>query len=122
MSGPANLWREGLGGGFRAGLALVAVLGLLPLGIDSPYTLGILIVSMYFALLALGWNVLAGFTGQFSLAPGAFPMLGAHATALLSYYLKAPLAIGIPAAIIGTALLGWVLGRIILRLKGPYLS
>jgi branched-chain amino acid transport system permease protein len=30
--------------------------------------------------------------------------------------------VGIPAAIVGTALLGWLLGRVVLRLKGPYLS
>lgn len=94
----------------------------MPFFVSSPYTLGILIVSMYFALLALGWNLLAGFTGQFSLAPAAFAMLGAYATALLDYHLKAPLAIGIPAAIVGTGLLGWLLGRIVLRLKGPYLA
>jgi branched-chain amino acid transport system permease protein len=101
---------------------VVALLALAPLFVSSPYTLGILIVSMYFAMLALGWNLLAGFTGQFSLAPAAFAMLGAYATALLDYHLKAPLAIGIPAAIVGTALLGWLLGRIVLRLKGPYLA
>ncbi|HXS53752.1 MAG TPA: branched-chain amino acid ABC transporter permease, partial [Usitatibacter sp.] len=33
-----------------------------------------------------------------------------------------PLWIGIPAAIAGTAALGWLLGRIVLRLKGPYLA
>jgi branched-chain amino acid transport system permease protein len=33
-----------------------------------------------------------------------------------------PLALGVPAAIVGTALLGWVLGRIVLRLQGPYLA
>jgi branched-chain amino acid transport system permease protein len=101
---------------------VVAILASLPLFVTSPYSLGILIVSMYFALLALGWNLLAGFTGQFSLAPAAFAMLGAYATALLDYHLKAPLAVGIPAAIIGTALLGALLGRIVLRLKGPYLA
>jgi branched-chain amino acid transport system permease protein len=90
--------------------------------VSSPYWLGILIVSIYFALLALGWNLLAGFTGQFSLAPAAFAMLGAYATALLDYHWKMPLAIGVPAAIVGTALLGLVLGRIVLRLQGPYLA
>lgn len=123
MSGDArNLWARRLRTDLRAALAVVAVLACLPLFVTSPYSLGILIVSIYFALLALGWNLLAGFTGQFSLAPAAFAMLGAYATALLDYHLKAPLAIGIPAAIVGTALLGWLLGRIVLRLKGPYLS
>jgi branched-chain amino acid transport system permease protein len=122
MSGARNLWSRRLAADFRASLGLVALLCLLPLFVTSPYTLGILIVSMYFAMLALGWNLLAGFTGQFSLAPAAFAMLGAYATALLDYHLKAPLAVGIPAAIAATALLGYLLGRIVLRLKGPYLA
>jgi branched-chain amino acid transport system permease protein len=122
MSDARNLWTRRLRTDFRAALAVVAILACLPLFVTSPYSLGILIVSIYFALLALGWNLLAGFTGQFSLAPAAFAMLGAYATALLDYHLKAPLALGIPAAIVGTALMGWILGRIVLRLKGPYLA
>jgi branched-chain amino acid transport system permease protein len=122
MSDARNLWARRLRTDLRAALAVVAILACLPLFVTSPYSLGILIVSIYFALLALGWNLLAGFTGQFSLAPAAFAMLGAYATGLLDYHLKAPLAIGIPAAIVATALAGWLLGRIVLRLKGPYLA
>jgi len=122
VSDARNLWANRLRTDFRAALVVVALLATVPLFVSSPYTLGILIVSIYFALIALGWNLLAGFTGQFSLAPAAFAMLGAYTTALLDYHLKAPLAIGIPAAIVGTALLGFLLGRIVLRLKGPYLA
>ena len=122
MNGERNLWSARLATDLRAALAIVAVLALLPLAVSSTYWLGVLVVSIYFALLALGWNLLAGFTGQFSLAPAAFAMIGAYVTALLNYHLKAPLAIGIPAAVVGTALLGWVLGRVVLRLKGPYLA
>lgn len=122
MSDARNLWVNRLRTDFRAALVIVALLACAPIFVTSPYWLGVLIVSVYFALLSLGWNLLAGFTGQFSLAPAAFAMLGAYATALLDYHLKAPLAIGIPAAIVGTALLGWLLGRVVLRLKGPYLA
>ena len=122
MSDSRNLWGNRLRTDFRAALAVVALLACVPLFVSSPYWLGIFIVSMYFALLSLGWNLLAGFTGQFSLAPAAFAMIGAYATALLDYHLKAPLAIGIPAAIVATALVGFLLGRIVLRLAGPYLA
>jgi branched-chain amino acid transport system permease protein len=122
MSTARNLWAHRLRTDFRAAVGVIGVLAVVPLFASSPYTLGILVVSMYFALIALGWNLLAGFTGQFSLAPAAFAMLGAYTTGLLSYHLKAPLAIGIPAAIVATALLGFLLGRIVLRLKGPYLA
>ena len=120
--GERNLWSRRLATDLRAALAIVALLAVVPVFVSSPYWLGILIVSIYFALLALGWNLLAGFTGQFSLAPAAFAMLGAYATALLDYHWKVPLAIGVPAAIVGTALLGLALGRIVLRLQGPYLA
>jgi branched-chain amino acid transport system permease protein len=122
MSTPRNLWANRLRTDFRCSLLVLALLSCAPLFVTSPYTLGILIVSIYFAMLSLGWNLLAGFTGQFSLAPAAFAMLGAYTTALLDYHLKVPLALGMPAAILCTALLGGILGRVILRLKGPYLS
>jgi branched-chain amino acid transport system permease protein len=122
VTGERNLWRRRLAADFRAAIVVLMVLALVPMAVSSPYTLGIVIVSMYFAMLALGWNLLAGFTGQFSLAPAAFAMLGAYATALLDYHLQWPLAAGIPAAIVATAALGWLLGRVVLRLKGPYLA
>ncbi len=122
MKGSANLWSRRLALDFRAALAVVALLALAPLVVTSPYTLGILVVSIYFALLALGWNLLAGFTGQFSLAPAAFAMLGAYVPALLDYHLQTSLALGILAAVVATAALGWLLGRVVLRLKGPYLA
>jgi branched-chain amino acid transport system permease protein len=122
MSTIRNLWSNRLRTDFRAALAILFLLALAPLAVTNTYTLGILIVSMYFAMLSLGWNLLAGFTGQFSLAPAAFAMLGAYATALLDYHWKVPLALGIPAAIVATAGIGWALGRIVLRLKGPYLA
>jgi branched-chain amino acid transport system permease protein len=122
MSDKRNLWVNRLRTDFRAALVVLLVLACLPAFVTGPYALGILIVSIYFALLSLGWNLLAGFTGQFSLAPAAFAMLGAYTTALLNYHLKAPLWFGIPCALIATALLGWALGRVALRLKGPYLA
>jgi len=122
MKGAANLWANRLRTDFRVALAVVGLLACVPIFVSSPYWLGVLIVSMYFAMLSLGWNLLAGFTGQFSLAPAAFAMLGAYTTALLEYHLKAPLAIGIPAAVLGTALTGYLLGRVVLRLTGPYLA
>ncbi len=122
MSDERNLWSRRLVTDFRAALAVVALIALAPLVVRSDYTLGILIVSMYFALLAMGWNLLAGFTGQFSLAPAAFAMLGAYAPGLLDYHWKVSLAWGIPAGVVGTAILGWLLGRVVLRLRGPYLA
>jgi len=117
-----NFLRSKLTQEMRLSLVVLAVLALLPLGISSPYWLGVLIVSMYFAMLSCGWNLLAGYTGQFSLAPAAFAMLGGYTTGLLAYHWKVPLWIGLPMSVVVPGLIGLVLGRIVLRLSGPYLA
>lgn len=117
-----NLLRNKLSQEMRLSLVFLAVLALLPLGVSSPYWLGVLIVSMYFAMLATGWNLLAGYTGQFSLAPAAFAMLGGYTTGLLAYHWQAPLWLGLPLSAVVPGLVGLVLGRIVLRLSGPYLA
>lgn len=122
MKAAANLWQHRLRSDMQAALAICLLLGLVPLVVTGPYTLGIILVSVYFAILALAWNLLAGYTGQFSLAPAAFAMLGAYTTALLDFYWKVPLALGIPAGVAIAALFGLVLGKLVLNLSGPYLS
>lgn len=122
MKPTANLWQHRLRFDMRAALVICAVIGLVPLVVTGPYVLGIILVSIYFAILALAWNLLAGYTGQFSLAPAAFAMIGGYTTALLDHYWQVPLGLGIPAAIVAAALFGLVLGKLVLNLAGPYLA
>lgn len=117
-----NFLRSKLTQEMRLSLAVLAALALVPIVVSSPYWLGVLIVSMYFAMLSTGWNLLAGYTGQFSLAPAAFAMLGGYTTGLLAWHWKVPLWIGLPMSLVVPGLIGLVLGRIVLRLSGPYLS
>ncbi len=106
----------------RFPLAFLAVVAALPALVTNPYWLGVLILCMYFALIAVGWNLLAGYTGQFSMAPAAFAMIGAYTTGLLAEYAHAPPALGIPAGVVVAGFVGMVLGRIVMRLRGPYLA
>jgi branched-chain amino acid transport system permease protein len=122
MKPTANLWQHRLRFDMRAALAICGLIALVPLAVSGPYALGIILVSIYFAILALAWNLLAGYTGQFSLAPAAFAMIGGYTTALLDHYWNVPLALGIPAAVVVTALSGLALGKLVLNLSGPYLS
>ncbi len=117
-----NLYASKLRVELRLSLVLLLALAALPLGVSSPYWLGVLIVSMYFAMLSTGWNLLAGYTGQFSLAPAAFAMLGGYTTGLLAFHWKVPLWIGLPLSFVIPGLIGLVLGRIVLRLAGAYLA
>lgn len=107
---------------FIAALVVLVVVALLPVVVANDYWRGVLIVSMYFAMLASAWNLLAGYTGQFSLAPAAFAMIGAYTTGLLAYHAGLSAAVGIPASIVVAGVVGLVLGRIVMRLRGPYLA
>lgn len=65
--------------------AVVAVLALLPLwpGIVDSYVFSFLFFVFVYAILAQGWNLIAGFGGQISLGSHAFFGLGAYTTAIL---------------------------------------
>jgi branched-chain amino acid transport system permease protein len=106
----------------RAALIVLGIVALLPLAVRNEYWLGVLIVSMYFAMLASAWNLLAGYAGQFSLAPAAFAMIGAYTTGLLWHHFAISPALGIPAAILVAGAIGLALGRVVMRLRGPYLA
>lgn len=67
------------------GAAIVAVLALVPFvpgAIDS-YGFSFLFFVFIYAVLAQGWNLIAGFSGQISLGQHAFFGLGAYTTAIL---------------------------------------
>jgi branched-chain amino acid transport system permease protein len=106
----------------RTSLVLLVLVAAVPILVRNDYWLGVLIVSMYFALLAGGWNLLAGYTGQFSLAPATFAMLGAYGTGLLAYHWHVSPWLTIPAGILVAMVVGMVLAGIVMRLRGPYLA
>ncbi len=82
----------------------------------------VLAISAYYVILAASWNMLAGFTGQFSLAQHGFAALGAYTSGLLVYHLQTPLWISIPAGVLMTAFGGFFLGLLVLRMRSIYLS
>jgi branched-chain amino acid transport system permease protein len=63
-------------------VALLALLPLLPGVVDS-YAFSFLFLVFVYAIMAQGWNLIAGFGGQISLGNHAFFGLGAYTTAIL---------------------------------------
>lgn len=106
----------------RLAFGALGVVALLPLAVRSEYWLGVVITGLYFAMLAQNWNLLAGITGLFSMAPAAFAMVGAYATGLLYHHAGLGPWVGVPAAALVSAAVGFGLGRITLRLRGAYLA
>src|SRR5437764_7140953 len=108
----------------RVAIAAVAVglpLAALPL-VTGEFILHVLTIGAYYVILAVSWNLLAGFTGQFSLAQHAFAAVGAYGSGLLIYHLKTPLLVSMPAGVFVAALAGYLLGRLVLRMRTIYLS
>lgn len=73
-------------------------------------------------ILAMAWNLVAGFGGQFSLGHSIFVGVGGYATAILLTFLDLPLFVVIFLASVISALIGVLLAFPLLRLRGPYLS
>src|SRR5215468_12459283 len=98
-----------------AGVSVASLLPLLALPLlVGEFTQHVLAISAYYVILAASWNMLAGCTGQFSLAQHAFAALGAYTSGLLVYHLQTPLWISIPAGVLMAALGGFVLGLLVL--------
>lgn len=106
----------------RAVVIIFVVLAILPWIVTQTYWQGILIVALYYGILACAWNLLAGYGGQFSLAPAAFSLLGAYTTGVLNFHFGVPPLLGIAASIPVTYVIGYGLGRIVLKMRGPYLA
>jgi len=104
------------------GLAVIAIAALLlPFGLTE-YWQYVLTVAFFYAIMAASWNLLGGYTGQFSLAHHTFGMLGAYTSSLLMVKAGASLWLTIPAAIVLTAVLSLILGVVCLRVQGLYLA
>lgn len=103
-------------------IVLAAVIALLPLAFPSSYYLRVAALVWVSAFAAIGLNILMGKAGQVSLGHAGFFGIGAYAVAIL------PAQFGLPslaALLIGaalSALLAFLVGRPILRLKGHYLA
>jgi len=105
-----------------AAVTVAAVLLAIPPFVAGGFTLHLLTTGLYYTILAASWNLLAGFTGQFSLAHHAFAAIGAYTSGLLIRYYGVPIWIGITSGVAMAALLGFVLGRMVLSMRAIYLA
>jgi branched-chain amino acid transport system permease protein len=110
-------WRRPLGIA-----AIAAALLALPPFFAGGFTLHLLTTGLYYTILAASWNLLAGFTGQFSLAHHAFAAIGAYTSGLLIRYYGVPIWLSIPSGVAVAAALGYGLGRMVLSMRAIYLA
>jgi branched-chain amino acid transport system permease protein len=102
-------------------LPLCLVICLLPFW-TGPYYLQVFTIAFYYVILASSWNLIAGYTGQFSLAHHAFAAIGGYTSALLVTRFGLPIWMGILAALLSSTLMGFILGALCLRMRAIYLA
>lgn len=94
----------------------------LPYVINSPYFTSIMIFVALYGVLAIGMGVLMGFAGLFSLVGPTWFGLGAYIAGILSARGLLPPSLSILVAAASTALIAYLIGAPVLRLKGLYLA
>lgn len=78
--------------------------------------------AMIWAIATLSLNLILGYTGQVSLAHGAFFGIGAYSFAVLGERVGLNIWLAIPLGCLITALVGLAIGLPSLRTKGPYFA
>lgn len=131
-------WRRTLRSNWAYGIALV-LLVILPHLVgwitgDSPlarrglsvYWQQIVIEVFILAILAMSYNLLFGFTGVISFGHALFFGMGAYSLGMVMEKTGLPLEVGLPlgiiAAILVCAILGFAVGLVSLRLHGVYFA
>jgi branched-chain amino acid transport system permease protein len=101
-----------------------AAVALATWGLDSGVWLNFIMMTLYVTLLALSWNLLGGFGGQFSFGHALFFGTGAYAQAILqlTHGVNAWAALGL--AVVIAAAVGLFVGALSFRygLKGSYFA
>jgi branched-chain amino acid transport system permease protein len=101
-------------------ILLVAIV--VPFFVPNRYFFQIIIMSCLFAIGALSLNLILGYTGQASLAHGAFFGIGAYGVAILTHTLGWSFWIALPLAALLAAALGLIIGIPALRTRGAYFA
>lgn len=82
----------------------------------------IMIYTGIYALMAMGQNVITGYTGMLALCQAGFFAIGSYATAILSTTFGWSFWATLPVAALLSAAFGILIGLPTLRLKGDYLA
>lgn len=93
-----------------------------PYLVRNEYYIYLACVTGIYIMLVLGLNLLFGYTGQISLGHAGFFGLGAYGAGLLEVHLKIGAIWASGISLIGTMLIAYFIGYLILRMSGHYLA
>jgi branched-chain amino acid transport system permease protein len=97
------------------GLAAIGLIAFPFLQPDDLYRQTVLIQIFLLGVMAVGWNIMAGFTGYVSLGQSAFLGLGAYTTGILSQHVDVTPLFLVPLGGVVAAIVAVLLGLTIMR-------
>ncbi len=109
----------------RINIAIIAgavLLLLLPLILRHEYWIYVFTIGYYYAILALTWNIMAGYLRRVSFAHMALAAIGAYTSTLTIINFKIPLVLGMFLGMVVGALSSLFIGYLSLRLRGVYFT
>ncbi|MCX7923821.1 MAG: branched-chain amino acid ABC transporter permease [Clostridia bacterium] len=103
-------------------IIFAVLLGLIYTGVINEYYALILTLAGINTIVALGLNLITGFTGQLVLGQAGFMMVGAYTTGIILIRFDVPIFAAIIAGGIVAGIFGLFIGIPTLRLRGDYLA
>lgn len=104
-------------------LALLAALALFPLvqlsGINFNYPLHMLLYAFMYITMASSWNILGGYAGYISIGHNVFFGIGAYVSGMIVVFWGISPFVTAPLAGVVASLVGFAVGLITLRVRGP---
>ncbi len=101
--------------------AMVMIFCFLPLGMGV-YARHVMIVSLFYVMMAASWNLLAGYTGQVSFGHAAFAGIGAYTSGILAAKAGINPWVGVTVGTVLAGIIGLCVGVLCLKMGGIYLS
>ena len=101
--------------------AVVMIFCFLPLAIGV-YAQHVMIVSLFYVMMAASWNLLAGYSGQVSFGHAAFAGIGAYTSGILAVKAGIDPWIGVAIGSVLAGIIGFCVGVLCLKMGGIYLS
>lgn len=99
---------------------VAAALFLFPNFVEDTYALHMMILIFINVIMGSSWNILGGFTGQYSVGHSAYFGVGAYTTMMLLQFRQVAPWWGVWAGVGAAIVIALIIGTICFRLRGPY--
>jgi branched-chain amino acid transport system permease protein len=103
-------------------LACLALLAISPFFIEKEYIRRLLVVSLYYGILAMAFDFTGGYINAVNFGFAGFVGLGGYTSALMVSYLNVSPWLGILSAMLVVGFVGLLTGLLTLPLRGIYVS